>query len=57
MVNVLVAPTQFVPPFANVGVITILATMGAVVAFVAVKLIFPLPDEVNPIAVLSLVQE
>jgi hypothetical protein len=56
MVNVIGVPVQVVPPLVYVGVTVIVATTGAVVAFVAVKLgILPVPDAARPILVLLLV--
>ena len=57
MVNVFDGPEQVVPPFVNVGVTVIVATNGALVVLVAVKLaILPVPLPANPIAGILFVQ-
>ena len=58
IVNVLVGPTQEVPPFANVGVTIIVAVMGAVVVLVAVNdPMLPEPLAAKPMLVVLFVQE
>ncbi len=55
MVNVFDGPGQSVPLKLNVGVTVIVAEMGAVPGFTAIKVIGPVPSAPSPIAVLSLV--
>lgn len=57
--NVLGVPVQYVVPESKYfGVTLILATIGSLLVFIAVKeLMSPLPDPANPIVLLSLVQE
>ena len=57
IVNVLVDPTQLVPPFVNVGVTTMTPDIGAVPALVAENEMFPVPLAASPIAVLVFVHE
>ena len=57
MVKVLDGPTQFLPPFAKVGVTVIVAIMGLLVLLTGVKIgMLPVPVTLNPIAGESLVQ-
>ena len=57
MVKVVGVPTQLTAPLVNVGVTVIVATTGAVVALVAIKLgIFPVPLAAIPIDGALLVQ-
>ena len=56
IVNVSDSPSQLTSLYVYTEVTLILAVIGPVVKFVAVKLgIFPLPDAANPISVLSLI--
>lgn len=57
MVNTIGVPVQLTPPAVNTGVTVMLATTGALVMLVAVKLaILPVPDAASPMLVLLLVQ-
>lgn len=57
MVNTIGVPVQLTPPEVNTGVTVMLATTGALVVLVAVKLaILPVPDAASPMLVLLLVQ-
>ena len=57
MVNVLGVPTQLTVPLVNVGVTVIVAVIGAVVVFVAVKLgNVAVPLAASPILVVLFVQ-
>jgi len=57
MVKFFVGPTHDLPPFANVGVTTMVATTGAVVVLVAVKTaILLVPVAARPMPGLSFVQ-
>ena len=57
MVNTIGVPVQLTPPEVNTGVTVMLATTGALVMLVAVKLaILPVPDAASPMLVLLLVQ-
>ena len=57
MVKVWVAPEQFTLPLLNIGVTTIVATIGEVPLFTAVKAgMFPLPEAANPIEAVLFVQ-
>jgi hypothetical protein len=49
-------PTQFKVPTVYVGVIVIVAVIEALVVFVEVKFKFPIPEDGNPIDVVSFVQ-
>ena len=58
IVNDSLLPVLLLPPFSKVGVTTIFATWAIVVTLIAVKLaIVPVPDDANPIDVLSFVHE
>jgi hypothetical protein len=58
MVNVFVGPVQFTLPLLKFGVTIIVAVTGDDPEFTAVKAgIFPVPEAVNPIEVVLLVQE
>ena len=57
IVNVIGVPVQVTPPLVNTGVTVIVATTGAAVLFIAVKLAMcPVPLAASPILVLLLVQ-
>ena len=57
MVKLLLVPVQVTPPDVNTGVTVIVATTGALVALVAVKLaMLPVPLAARPIVVLLFVQ-
>jgi hypothetical protein len=57
MVNVFGVPVQLTPPLVKVGVTTIVATIGIVVAFEAVNEISPVPVAGKLILVSEFVQE
>ena len=54
--KVLGVPTQFKVPTVYVGVTVIVAVTGVLVVLVAVKFKFPIPEDGNPIDVVSFVQ-
>jgi hypothetical protein len=54
--KVLGAPGQLVPPAVKTGVTVTVPEIGAVVVFVAVNEMFPVPLAGNPIAVFEFVQ-
>ncbi|MNF94329.1 hypothetical protein D3C84_770360 [compost metagenome] len=58
IVKVLVVPIQLILPLLNLGVTTMVATIGVVPLLMAVKAgMFPFPDAANPIEAVLLVQE
>ena len=56
MVKVIGVPVHVSPPLVNVGVTVTVPAIGAIVPLVDTKLILPVPDAGNPMAVLLFVQ-